>query len=281
MKLSLVVAGISLTSFVSANQWYPRNRKEEIPVEFTPYDLGQLVQMDCITRNIDNGEHVFDENDKIVYGPFPTCKETNRPLSFEYGVNADFNCTIEFTDNLYHLFQLYIHEDVPFGCRLPVSADANYLQKGGAYVPLTFNFRGEIHDSHLDIDSSLNVLLTKPANRNHEENTFISAVAYSSGTNVTRIVIGDSLTLNFAVRWLDQIVPVNSIAGKTENLPYADGFYRFPAAFVPISYQWFTFYLVLTAVLSGLVVFTLSYTAISRRVKNLGKFNLDSENKLD
>ncbi|KAI3406785.1 hypothetical protein KGF56_000390 [Candida oxycetoniae] len=193
---------LSLAVFASAIQWYPVNSKGEIP-SIEPFQKGQEIQFDCIQRNIDNGEHKFDQQNKVIYGPFPKCKETSKPLSFKYGVNEDVNCTIEFTDELFHLFQLYIHEDVPFSCRLPMSSEMLSIEKGGAYIPFTFNFRGEITDSHIDVDHSMNVLITIPDNP--MEYTFVSAIAYSSGTNTTRIVIGDTMTIQFAVRWLDQL----------------------------------------------------------------------------
>lgn len=256
-----------------SGQWYPRTRKEEIPLDFTPYQVGDDVFIDCTARNIDTGEHKFDDKERILYVPFPTCKETGKPLSLKYGVSDDVNCTINFTDELYHLFQLYIHEDVPFSCRLPVSNEQNYLEKGGAWVPLTFNFRGEIHDSHLDIDRSMNVLVTKPAGNKVEENSFISAVAFGAGTNATRIIIGDSLTLNLAVRWYNQIKPLS--VGDLNVLPYADGFYKFPTAYVPISYNLLYFYLGVVGVLSSLVTFLSSYKLISRKFK--GKFKAVDE----
>ncbi|EMG49770.1 hypothetical protein G210_5408 [Candida maltosa Xu316] len=164
-----------------AVDWYPIDSKGEIPTNIKPYIKGQDVPFDCIQRNIDNGEHKFDDKDKIIYGPFPKCKETNKPLMFQYGINQDLNCTIQFTDELYHLFQLYLHEDVPFSCRLPLSSEPLSIEKGGASIPLTFNFRGTLSDSHIDIDHSMNVVLTKPANDNVDEFTFISAIAYGSG----------------------------------------------------------------------------------------------------
>ncbi|KAK6459117.1 uncharacterized protein RJT20DRAFT_124282 [Scheffersomyces xylosifermentans] len=278
MKLSAILIGASLLSMAKC-QFFPLNRKEEIPVNLVPYKLGQEVYIDCITRSIDNGEHKFDEQERIIYAPFPICKETNKPLSFQYGVSEDFNCTLSISDELYHLFQLYIHEDAPFSCRLPLSSEANYLEKGGAYVPLTFNFRGEIHDSHLDIDTALNVLLTKPANSNPEENTFISSIAYSSGTNTTRIVIGDSMTLSLAVRWLDQIVPTGSQAGHIKNngLPFSDGFYRFPMNFVPISYSWFIAYLAIVSLATAVLVYAFSYKHITHSASKHKYKPLDSE----
>ncbi|CAI5756399.1 unnamed protein product [Candida verbasci] len=159
-----------------------------------PYIIGQDIPFDCIQRNIDTGEHIFEQN-KIVYGPPPKCLESSKPLTFKYGIEQDFNCTITITDELYHLFQLYLHEDVPFSCRIPLSSEHMSIEKGGTSIPFTFNLRGSLSDSHLDIDPNLNVLFTP------FQNSFVSAIAYSSSLNTTRVVIGDKLTLHFASRW--------------------------------------------------------------------------------
>ena len=223
----------------SKTHFYPLDKDGKIPTDIVPYEVGQEILIDCIARNIDNGEHKFDEQERIIHSAFPICKETGKPLTFRYGISEDVNCTIGFTDELYHLFQLYIHEDVPFSCRVPLSSSPNYMEKGGAFVPLSFNFRGDIHESHLDIDNNLNVLFTKPSNRIPEEYTIISSIAYSSGTNSTRVVIGDSLTLNLAIRWFDTLTNSGSNTNdyKKEGLPYADGFYKLPLNLIPVSYS--------------------------------------------
>lgn len=237
-----------------------------MPTDFKPYVFGEEVMIDCIQRNIDNGEHKFDEKDRIIYAPFPTCRETGKPLTLSYGVSQDVNCTIGFTDELFHLFQLYIHEDAPFSCRIPFSSEPNSIESGGAFVPMTFNIRGEIHDAHLDIDSNINVLVTKPQGSNAQENTIVSAVAFSSGTNATRVVIGDHLTFNLAVRWLNNIAPANS--NGAVDVPFADGFYKFPLNSIPMSYTIFFVYLAIAVVGSGAVVLGLSYKSISKKMKN-------------
>ncbi|CAK9435663.1 uncharacterized protein LODBEIA_P03900 [Lodderomyces beijingensis] len=266
---------LALATSSCALQWFPVNSKGEIPLEIEPFEKGQEVQFDCIQRNIDNGEHKFDQQNKIIYGPFPKCKETSKPFSFAYGVNQDINCTIEFSDELYHLFQLYIHEDAPFSCRLPLSSEMLSIEKGGAYIPFTFNFRGEISESHLDIDSSMNVLITKPSNDLAEQYTFISAVAFGSGTNTTRIVIGEELTLNFAIRWFDSL----SVKGKTGyDLPYDDGFYKFPMSFIPMSYTVFYSYISLTSVVTALMTLLITYKWVNQKRRYMP---LDNESKQD
>lgn len=283
MKLSTLLATAGLVSLAQGlakpdevrKQWFPLNKKEEIPNDFVPYSLGQDVMIDCIQRNIDNGEHKFDDKERIIYAPFPKCKETGKPLSLKYGISEDLNCTIGFTDELYHLFELYIHEDAPFSCRIPFSSEQNSIESGGAYIPLTFNFRGEIHDSHLDIDSNINLLVIKPQNSKEEENSIVSAVAFSSGTNATRVVISDNLTLNLAVRWINTLQPSNSNQGT--SIPFTDGFYKFPMSFIPISYNILYLLLAVVVVGTGLIVLGGSYKSLTKRVQNKHYKSLESD----
>ncbi|SGZ51829.1 CIC11C00000002826 [Sungouiella intermedia] len=261
MKLqNLAVLSLACSAYAAisvSKKWFPLTRKGEIPT-IEPYVEGQDVFIDCISRNIDTGEHKFDSNDRIVYTAFPTCKETGKPLTFHYGVLEDLNCTVVFTDELYHLFQLYIHEDAPFSCRIPLSTEANYMELGGATIPLTFNFRGEVRDSHLNVDPNLNVFFTKPGGKKPEQQSFISAVAWSSSTNATRVIIGDSLTLHMAVRWFDDLKNAGSLSPDGDGLPYADGFYKLPLNSIPISYNQYAFTLIMVAVISFVVSFAVS-----------------------
>lgn len=275
--------GMKLLPFIIpaayAIQWFPLDSKGELP-QYEPYTFGQEVAFDCIQRNIDSGEHKFDQKNRIMYGPFPICEETKKPLSLKYGINEDFNCTILFTDELFHLFQLYLHEDVPFSCRLPLSSEVASIEKGGAYVPFTFNFRGTLTDSHIDVDHSMNVLITKPASKDADQNTFISAIAYGSGTNTTRVVIGDKLTLNFAVRWLDLLQPTGSTK-RGNRLPFDGGFYKFPFHFIPMSYQLLYFYIGLTSVVTSTLVLIVTYNWISLKLRKHRYSPLDAESKRD
>lgn len=266
-------AGLALQS-----QFYPLTRKGDVPL-IVPYKAGQDVLIDCISRNIDNGEHNFDSNGRIIYKAFPTCKETGKPLSFHYGVSEDIECSISFTDELYHLLQLYVHEDAPFSCRIPFSSEAHYLELGGAHIPLTFNFRGEVFNSHLDLDSNMNLVLVKPPNKIPEQQTVVSAVAWSSGTNTTRITIGETVTFKFAVRWFDYLKNVGSVAGA-ETLPFGDGFYKLPLDVFAVTYTNYYLSMAFLSVASVLVTVLL----YSRFIKGPSRHPIDAESaygKLD
>ncbi|CAH2352047.1 hypothetical protein CLIB1423_05S04434 [[Candida] railenensis] len=267
MKLFLTTS-LLLSTLVSC-QWYPQDQKSEIPIEFQGYETGQEIYLECIQRNIDNGEHKFDEKDRIIYAPFPKCKETGSALALKYGVSEDINCTIAFTDELYHLFQLYIHEDAPFSCRIPISGEKDYIRRGGAFIPLTFNFRGEIHDSHLDIDDSIN-LVAIGAPINDKEGTVVSAIAWSSGTNATRIVIGDYLTLNLGIRWLSGVSPYGGSskeALKNAALPFADGFYKLPKSFMSFSTEQWYISMLFAGLTGAVVMYLFTYFTKTNRAK--------------
>lgn len=263
---------------VLGNQFFPLTKNGEIPKDLQVYEYGQDILMDCISRDIDkNGEHKFDSQDRIIHVPFPICKETGQPLTFKYGVSENKNCTINFSDELYHLFQLYIHEDAPFSCRIPLSTEPHYLEKGGAYVPLTFNFRGELHDSHLDIDPVLNVIFTKPSTNDPSQNVIISSIAYSSSTNVTRIVIGNDLTLNLAVRWFDSLTVTNSNNNPAGQLPFQDGSYVLPLYSIPISYTHLIMYIIMTVVIASVITIAFTYNIIRRKFVKHRHQLLDNE----
>lgn len=259
MHILSTILFVSVWTIVSA-EWFPLDKFDKLPT-LSPFAPHQSLEVECITRQIDNGEHKFDKDGNIIYTPFPVCRETNKPLSLSYGVDGDFNCTVGLTDELFHLFQLYIHQDVPFSCRLPISAEPNSIANGNAFIPFTLNFRGHVADSHLDIDSTLNVILTKP----QKFNTLISAIGWSSGTNTSRVVIGDYLTIQTSVRWLSS--PTN----QNKLLPVGDGFYRLPAVMAGFSMEGLVMYCILTAVITSAVVTIVTYHKInSRAVKEAG-----------
>ncbi len=38
------------------------------------------------SANRETGEHISNENNELVYSPFPVCNETGRPLELLYGI---------------------------------------------------------------------------------------------------------------------------------------------------------------------------------------------------
>ncbi|AOW07174.1 hypothetical protein B0I72DRAFT_134294 [Yarrowia lipolytica] len=193
MRLApLFIAGV-----LAAEPYFFDSRGE---TDLNPYSIGDDLPLECIKRNIHDGEHMVDEKtQEILYEDFPICRETGKPLSLQYRVDQDVNCTIGFSDTLYHLFQLYIHEDAPFSCRLRASKqkNKNVLSEPTTWLPLTFTIRGHIQESHLDIDPKLNAVMMY----SRKTETPVVAAAFSRGTETERYKNGDFLPLQLSVKW--------------------------------------------------------------------------------
>ncbi|KAJ6103746.1 hypothetical protein N7486_003968 [Penicillium sp. IBT 16267x] len=143
------------------------------------YRIGDEVPVSCLNRTVE-GEHITDSLGKLQYIPFVTCNETSRPLSLRYGISETITCTIpELSDTLYHLFEFYVHSDVPMTCRVPTSplsstpntpedSDpesgetdplAALSENGPPFTPLTIALQGTLQLSHLHIWSDMNMLM--------------------------------------------------------------------------------------------------------------------------
>jgi hypothetical protein len=141
--------------------------------------------------------------ENIIYVDFPTCKETGKPLTFHFLQDERINCTFPLVDETFHLFQLYIHEDAPFSCRV---ANGSYAADTSepSYINMPLNVQGDISKSHLDIDSTLNILFftrpTDPLNANSVAP--MSAIGFSTAYSMPkRYIIGDYITFEIDVRW--------------------------------------------------------------------------------
>lgn len=275
--LLLLVSSVQL-SVADKTNFYPLTSKSHKIPKLTPYQPEEQIPIECISRDITTGEHTFDDDGNIIYQHAPICKETNKPLSFPFGLDAyQTECTIEIYDELYHLLQLYIHEDSPFSCRIPIGSVAKSPIPSGsplestkdndiAYVPLTFGLRGILQPSHLDIDNHLNVIFHQSS-----KNGIVSSIAYSSGTNTTRIIIGDELVLKFNVFWFG-----NEREGD-DGLPYAVDFYTLSKGMGKTT----GVLLILIVLFFVCSLFALAYVVASKRVmthyRSLGYSQQDLE----
>lgn len=172
----------------SKYQEYPLSELD--PTTYKPYKKDQAVPLECIRRQIDTGEHMFDETGEIIYSPFANCLETNSPFSLKYMDDSQIKCTVKFEDELYHLFQLYLHKDAPLTCRYELRPNS------GIYLPLDFSFRGNVLESHFDIDPNLNLVMLS-----NKQNEIIAGTGFSSSTNTTKVIIGQNVELNFNIKW--------------------------------------------------------------------------------
>lgn len=160
-----------------------------------------------------------DASGQLSYIPFPICNETGRPLELLFGVEKDINCTLDFIDDpFFHLLEFYVHNDAPLTCRIPTkplppSALKDEFEKGTqddtdgqgsiseVYTPMVVALAGTLQLSHLHIASTLNVLV-HAAPKSVAPGTIAAATAYSiAREEPARVVIGDSLPLQFSVRW--------------------------------------------------------------------------------
>ncbi|MCJ1354415.1 MAG: hypothetical protein MMC33_004403 [Icmadophila ericetorum] len=189
------------------------------------YTLGQAVQVSCLNRMVDTGEHISDSQGQLQYIPFPVCNETNRPLELSFGVEKEINCTLaSLSDPLFHLLEFYIHSDAPLTCRvptvpLPETNNPLLLQQNQQqYTPIQFALIGTLQLSHLHMTPSLNLILhtaplgdstppkSKPKAKDTTDGEIIAGTAYSippldPEISNKRLIIGDPLPLHFNVRW--------------------------------------------------------------------------------
>ncbi|ROV99534.1 hypothetical protein VMCG_06358 [Cytospora schulzeri] len=182
------------------------------------YHYGAAIGVECMNRSSETGEHIEDpSNHEIVWIPFPSCEETNKPLEFHYGIEVEQNCTIPMiSDPFFHLLEFYIHADAPLSCRLPARPPPHVETVGEKppeteYIPLVFALAGTLQSSHMHISTHMNVLIHSTPKHHihpHDSGVLDSGIAYSTsplshmeGTATRRLIIGDPLPLTFSVRW--------------------------------------------------------------------------------
>ncbi|KAH7353265.1 hypothetical protein B0T11DRAFT_356269 [Plectosphaerella cucumerina] len=191
------------------------------------YHYGAPINIECMSRSSETGEHVENEKHEIVWSPFPVCEETKRPLEFSYGIESELNCTIAVVDDpFFHLLEFYVHNDAPLSCRLPSRPPpfgSTSVPANQEYIPLVFALAGTLQSSHMHISTHLNVLLhSRPKHhiRKHDSGVLDSGIAYSTSplnhmdtVHTRKLIIGDPLPLVFSVRWF----PTPALP-KTEGL---------------------------------------------------------------
>ena len=112
------------------------------------------------------------------------------------------SCTVTIDDSTFHLFQAYLHDDIPLVCRLPSS----HSETGG-WAQIAINLIGKAELSHFDVEPKINFVL----HYDRIKGNIIGGVAYSIGPTITsetkeddlgwhRIIIGDELRFEFSVR---------------------------------------------------------------------------------
>lgn len=238
--LSFFLATSAVVVQVAAQVSHVESYPDPDHVPFSGYSYGDSIPIECIQRNIETGEHKFDENNNIVYAPFPNCFETDASMALRYNVDEVFNCTIDLGHDFFHVFQLLIHEDVPFSCRIPYAKESVDGKTTPAFIPLTFNVRGKIQESHLHVDPFMNVALMT----NTTGNSLVAGVAFSAGSTSHRVIIGDQLPLTMAVRWYKgSVMPTSHAAflSRSTTLIYCFGTFVGTLAFTAAVFYGFVF----------------------------------------
>jgi hypothetical protein len=185
-------------------------------VEGTALKVGQTLELECIQRDEDGEVHsvpnntdrkkaVEDKKNQRVFTPFLICNETGSPPIFNFRQSTSRTrtaCTVTIDDPTFHLFQAYLHLDIPLICRLPSRQSGS-----GYWTQIPINLIGKVELSHFDIESKINFII-------HYDRTngwITGGVGYSHGPTVTseteekelgwyRIKIGDEMKFEFSVR---------------------------------------------------------------------------------
>ncbi|QPG75728.1 hypothetical protein FOA43_003088 [Brettanomyces nanus] len=241
-----------LTGFVNAGSIQPYPMSDSDISTYASFRKGDMIPLECTKRQIDTGEHFFDEKGNIIYIDFPICRETRKPPLLYFGVDQQFKCTIHFEDKIYHLFQLYLHQDAPFSCRLPVKPDS------AMYIPFTVQMRGDVLESHFNLDPNVNLLLFSD---NLQDGQIVSGTSFSSSVNTTRVIIGDFVELNFDVRW----TTLKQIREGTEEEDEKKGIvtYRLPEDFTAF---WYSVIAVSSILLGSIITLVFSYKRLNRKL---------------
>ncbi|KAL2396948.1 hypothetical protein ABEF93_005108 [Exophiala dermatitidis] len=233
---ALVVFYLTIASSVSAALADQSNLKgvNNEPSKRRGYSRGEPVPVSCLNRTIETGEHITDAHGNLQYIPFPTCNETNQPLSFLYNTPQTQTCTIDaLPDELYHLFEFFVHSDVPLTCRVPSYpledseqgtspiSGATEAEKSLSWTPFTIALQGTLQLSHLHLHTNINVLFhmsqqdSASSSTDNELSHLIASTAYSvpntsssSATPVegTKILRNEPVVLTFNVGWIDGAV---------------------------------------------------------------------------
>lgn len=180
---------------------------------------------------------ITDAHGNLQYIPFPTCSETSQPLSFPYLTPQTKTCTIDsLSDELYHLIEFFVHNDVPLSCRVPSyplpgastrtyepSAQLDGVKEGtgdgNQWTPLTIALQGTLQLSHLHLHTGINVLFhtnpsSSPSSNSFDPPHLIASTAYSlpnttsptSPLEGSKIFRAEPLIFTFNVGWIDGAV---------------------------------------------------------------------------
>lgn len=149
------------------------------------------------------------------------------------------------SDELYHLLEFIVHNDVPLSCRVPsyalrsltgetVSAGQDQTSLGaaapGSWTPLTIALAGSLQLSHIHLHTTVNVIFhthpsyqpTEPSSRGRSR--LLAATAYSvpnttqgAPSDGPKVIPNDPLVLLFNVGWVPGVV-LPGMAGQPSGV---------------------------------------------------------------
>ena len=151
-----------------------------------------------------------DTNKQQTFTPFLICNETGKPPTFNFGQSTSrsrVSCTVTIDDPSFHLFQEYLHHDLPLICRLP-----SQHSESGNWAQIPINLIGKTELSHFDIDPKINFILHYDRTKGY----ITGGAGYSIGPTVSlethedslgwqRVKIGDTLQFEFSIRSSPQV----------------------------------------------------------------------------
>src|ERR1700689_4174676 len=120
-----------------------------------------------------------DKDKQHIFTPFLICNETGSPPTFNFRQSTSrtkSSCTVTMDDPTFHLFQAYLHLDIPLICRLPSRhSDSEHW----AQIPI--NLIGKSELSHFDIEPKINFIIHYDRTKGY----ITGGVGYSQGPTVT------------------------------------------------------------------------------------------------
>jgi hypothetical protein len=169
-----------------------------------PYQKGDQISVQCVTPDV-NGTVYVDQNGELIYGPGPTCEETNLAWSFRYGEDQQMVCRWRIDEALYSFLRMILQGQAVYRCRIPLSKD------GTLFMPYPIALWGGVEPSHIHLMNHMNFVF------HASEGFLLGAAAYPLRDHYQLIESDGTLTVHGPVRWYQGHQFVDSLV--TEDVP--------------------------------------------------------------
>eukprot|EP00276_Gloeochaete_wittrockiana_P014128 CAMPEP_0184332102 /NCGR_PEP_ID=MMETSP1089-20130417/1360_1 /TAXON_ID=38269 ORGANISM="Gloeochaete wittrockiana, Strain SAG46.84" /NCGR_SAMPLE_ID=MMETSP1089 /ASSEMBLY_ACC=CAM_ASM_000445 /LENGTH=239 /DNA_ID=CAMNT_0026655345 /DNA_START=22 /DNA_END=738 /DNA_ORIENTATION=+ len=112
---------------------------EEAAQDTAQFKVGDTIDLECKIGTAG------------TWGSGPTCKETNQPLIFLFGIDYFLYCGLQIADQqTYDTFAQLINSNDTWYCRVPMSPERTF------YVPFTIPLWGVVEADHLHVNNHMN-----------------------------------------------------------------------------------------------------------------------------